>query len=470
MVTRARQPLLPACVAVSIVASYGLVWFTHRDHRTMLLLGGLLACVVVALLVVEPFAGLLLLVVTTYLRPGDRFPVLQPLKPALLLAGLTTLVWLVQHIVAGRPPWARHRLHFWFAALLGTAVVSLVRYGPSLVRQLVGEGPGSSMLLAVLIANLASTPGRLRAVAWTVTLSCAANAVLAMQALAAGRSGFVGRAAGVGTMSDPNDLALTLVMVLPLALALWRGSPRRSSRALAGLLATLLVAGILATLSRGGLLALAVVGLAEVQATVPSPRLRRALTVAAAAAAIIGLNIMFAMRGAGLADVSRDPNAVSRKIVWVAGVRMMLNHPVRGVGLYQFGDAFADYKPRDLDLPDLTAHNSLILVLAELGLPGFFVFVSMLLLAREATRRVRRRALAGDLLAVPGGAAATPLCESFGRAYLGWFVAAMFLSQAYSNWLYLLLGMVVAADCQLRRLPAPEVTGSDPVVAKRTAS
>lgn len=414
------------------------------DRPLTLALGVVAGCAAALAVLVEPFAGLLLYLTFIYLRPGDRYPALESLRLTLVIAFATCGVWLAQYLIRRRPALVRHPVN---VCLLGLLAAGLLSFVPISIRgglTAVLSGLAKSVVVAVLLANLVRTPGRQRAVVWVVVLLSAANAISAWNQVRAGETEFAGRAAGIGVMADPNDLALTLVMALPLAIALWEGERGFYRRLLAALAAAALVNGVVVSQSRGGALGLMVVLFLEGFERVPGRQLRTVYTVGALLAGFVALNAIFAQRGAGLLEAASEANAMSRRAAWTAGMRMMVRRPLTGVGLYQFPDRVAEFAPPGSGELGITAHNSLVLVAGELGVPGLAFFVALLGHTLASALRVRRRLAQQEATRTQralGGAMA--------RAFAGWFTCAFFLSQAYQVWLYILVGLVVSSEVLL---------------------
>jgi hypothetical protein len=442
-----RRGAPAAVTAAALLAGLACLKLEADGRNPLLPVMGLLVLAAIAAIARRPFDGLLLLLIIVYLRPGDRLESLQKLHPVLAVMLLTGLFAWLQHLLCGRPKFPRHRVNALLAGFLAAGLwATIPRVGTGATLKMLEEGLGSSLLLYFLLATLVADPWRLRRTVWVIVVCGAANAIMAIDAARAGSNKFAGRVAAVGTLADPNDLCLVLVMALPLALALMRGGSRRE-RTWAAVMTACLLAGILATQSRGGALALAAVLFKEGWDHIPDRRKRRRFAVVAGLLALVGLNLVFLRRGSGLAAVGSDINAVSRRYYWTAGLKMLRDYPLRGVGLYQFPAHSLDYKPPGLDVLALTAHNSYVLVAGELALPGLAFFLPLLVTVWRAAGRVRRRAG----LAPPGAA---PLYECLQRGFLGWLVAATFLSQAYHSWLYIAIGLIVAAD---RALAAAEL-------------
>ncbi len=202
----------------------------------------------------------------------------------------------------------------------------------------------------------------------------------------------------------PNVLAGALVLAIPVggALLLWPPFQLPYSRwvrlAAGGM--TLVMLGVLAlTQSRGAYIALAV-GL-----LIFLLMLRREL--AALAVVVGGIATFFIAQRADLGqilDVALTTDAVSglagRQEVWSRAIYMIQDFPYTGVGLGTFGLVARVLYPFFLVGPDTEvphAHNLLLQVAVDVGLPGLVAFIALytlaLLMALLAYRRWRA---AGD--------------------------------------------------------------------------
>lgn len=168
------------------------------------------------------------------------------------------------------------------------------------------------------------------------------------------------RLRGLGFVFDPNDLGQVMVSLLPMAF-LWKSKNWFFNLFLLGLPVALLVTGMYFTHSRGAALALMatlIMALRRKVGTVPAVVLGGALFVAS-----------LAVGWSGGRDVSVEAGG-DRLDAWSTGIQFIKEHPVFGVGASRFADFNA-----------ITAHNSVVVCAAELGLPGFVCWVFMMLSA-----------------------------------------------------------------------------------------
>ncbi len=257
-----------------------------------------------------------------------------------------------------------------------------------------------------------------------------------------------------GTVGDPNELAAALIIGLGLATAFAANRHVNPGlRALAGVAALLSLVGILVSLSRGGLIGL---GVALLFATVAGGRWRRralGLCVVLAFAAVAYFAFFASLPAKErVLDVSGEGGS-GRLSLWTVGLRMIEAHPLNGVGTGQFPLASVHYLLRPgliesgkliLTTPKV-AHNTYLNIVAEMGIVGGVLFISILLFsvgcALLAVKRVRE---AGD-------EKTEMLLRGFVVGLAGYMVTLLFLSEMYSKllWIVIALGpamLAVATD------------------------
>ena len=196
-----------------------------------------------------------------------------------------------------------------------------------------------------------------------------------------------------GTFGQPNPFAGYLNIPLSIALALMLLGRNWLTRILAGLTAVLLLAAEYLTQSRGGEIALAIVVLFILIVGIPAVRaLMRPLLVvglgaiAATLAGFIPASIFTPiLRILGVADISftapnaQDYSTAERLAHWIAGLRMFFDHPILGVGIGNYPDAYPQYYVTIFVNSLGHAHNYYINIAAEMGFIGLVVYLLFLL-------------------------------------------------------------------------------------------
>ena len=267
-----------------------------------------------------------------------------------------------------------------------------------------------------------------------------------------------GRLAGAGI--NPNELGAVLVVAVVLGVGLglvgsWH--PLARSAAFAG--AAISTAGLFLTQSRGALFGLAV---AILVAPLAVGRGRRLAAVVIAAAAVFCAVAWF---GVVASESTRkrvtNPSAEGgsgRTDLWTVGWRMVEDHPIRGVGVGNFPARSVDYLLRPgrtdsdryiVDTPKVP-HNIYLAVLAELGIVGFLLFVTILATALaaviQAARQFTRR----------GQRVLDLLSRTLLIALVGYLAALFFSSQLFEKQLWLLLATAPALLAIAQRAPGEE--------------
>lgn len=227
-----------------------------------------------------------------------------------------------------------------------------------------------------------------------------------------------GRVRYMGELHDPNEVGLLMCaggigLLVGFAVRKRKGG----SQIMVALGVILILTTVLMTQSRGALVsAMAVPGVYI---------LKRYGARAVIPAAMLALPVL--MLG-GRGGSSADQSTMNRYEAWAAGIDMFKQSPFYGVGARMFTDHHY-----------LAAHNSFVLTMAELGLPGMFMFITLVYLSIR-TLVAGLRVLAD----IPGTASA----QAWGMALLSGMLGITFqintLSFAYHSVLWLFFGLVGA--------------------------
>jgi O-antigen ligase len=223
------------------------------------------------------------------------------------------------------------------------------------------------------------------------------------------------RIRGLGVLNDPNMFGQFLLLILPL---LFVGKGKNGPRYLFAIpVAVLLVIGVFLTASRGAQMGLGVlIGLFFVS------RFKKTGKVAAA---IIGPLSLVGINAATSRKVSMG-GGMDRLAIWSDVMDFFKHSPIWGIGVGGF-----------LERDDWTAHNSYLLCAAEMGIVGFFLWMSVLVVTLIQLNRVPK--LVGE--SNPELARwAVAVKVSLG----GYLFTSYFLSCTYALTLFLLLGMAGA--------------------------
>ncbi len=383
------------------------------------------------------YGGLLAFVVLLYSNIGVVVPALAPLQPAKLVAVVALAALVVGRLARG----AALRLD----APQTMLVLGLLLLAAGSVYGALWQGLAFKSLMDfakmgavyLLIIHVVDRPERFRGVAGTIIVCSLVPAMATLWRAALGINLVDrNRAAWVGLFEDPNELAYSLVILVPLTMTLFDTARSRRARAGFAIAAVIQAAAVVATQSRGGVLGLVVVlGL-----LLWSYRIRGGVLAIVVLVAAIGF--MFAadtfwQRVEVVATYQQDDAITSRIQAWRVGLEIFLNRPLLGVGIGNFSLAWPLYA----DSPGgkwLTAHNAFIQILGELGFMGLIGFATLLAVTLIGLRRTRRRANRA------GARESESFAKGLGIALWGYASCAMLLSVAFNWFLYLIVALSVA--------------------------
>lgn len=419
----------------------------------------------------KPFVYLWVYMAMLYVRPHEFIPAFQvlPLLPLLLVSSF--VFWAFRQPKSFEAP--QFRL---LPALLVMMMMSLLwaRWMGGAIALLPNFGP--ILLLSFMIATSLDTVAKFRAVFWLLSL---ASMMMAYHGIGQSQTGIgwtgakaiEGRITYLGFVNDPNDLSMSMLMTLPMCLYLASTSgflTRWALRAGSGLI----VYGVYLTNSRGAILALG--AMMFVYSVFRFGLVRSAMVLP-----LLGVPLVM-LAPSRMSEMSADEDSAAGRLdAWYEGFQMLRSSPLFGIGAGLFTEHH-----------HLTAHSSYMLAIAELGLLGYYVWLSILVLAVMMVWRVFRHVPPAAGAAAPAaggtaGAAAAPdyslpderppalaaapweQVQAISRALLYSMVAVLvcmlFLSRSYTIILYVQIGLIVA-NFQMARHTSPSllpVTWSD---------
>lgn len=357
-------------------------------------------------------------------RPQDIFPFLGPLRPA-LVTGLLTLGVLVANLRELRgPPLSQDRQVKNYTVLLLIMVLGIpFSLYPRFSFTTIFTEYINVVIWFFVFYKVVDSVQKLSRV---LLLGCLGNGLYSAFSLVSGWGG--GERLYFGTMFDPNDLAFFALAFLPLNLLfISRDNPNWVRLACLACFGSGLLL-IFLTGSRGGLLALGVAGILIFlgkSRTISSPL---KVCFVAMTLAIISFSPINTDRFMTLFSISEDYNVHAesgRLAIWGIGVRAMLANPVTGVGVGCFSNAVGQERvDRWAEILSWqTAHNSAIQIGTETGVIGLLMFLLISLNVVRIFLRAKKTAVSDELVRIG---------EMGYVGFVGMFVSAMFLSQAYS--------------------------------------
>jgi O-antigen ligase len=113
--------------------------------------------------------------------------------------------------------------------------------------------------------------------------------------------------------------------------------------------------------------------------------------------------------------------------LWAVSGRIFADHPLFGVGLWNFPKYMHRYLPPGVDLEFVVPHNTYLEAAVELGSAGLLLFVAVLAFSLRDLGRMRRAAVAVN------DAYFSALAGSLSSGLIGFGVAALFLSAKHAK-------------------------------------
>ena len=266
---------------------------------------------------------------------------------------------------------------------------------------------------------------------------------------------------GSGYSFDGNDLSVTAAVGLGIAILLALGGPRRI-RIMAALIALGLVVTIARTGSRGGFLGLVAVavGFLFLAGTIRFWKKLLLLGVAGGSLFLVAPSRYWEQIRT-IFTPTQDYNytdPTGRVAVWKRGVTYMLEHPLTGVGVSNFGRAEGTISPAALaHLPGqpgvkwMAPHNSFIEAGSEMGLPGLALFSALVLGGIIGMVRLQRRVPRGWKNGSDSERLLFHAPTGLAIAMLGFAVAGSFVSFAYLDLVYILGALMAGTYLCIRQ-------------------
>ncbi len=326
----------------------------------------------------------LLYVLTAYLSPAVLFGALAEFRIELILAALALLtsVFALQGSSLSRVPQAFAILGICaavfisiiFSGWLGHAPFALISFLPqALIFFLVfiNVRTRKHILLLVGVLSVACFYTILRA--WFALHQGSLTDPYLFTQMTEGDIPIF-RIQGLGEINDPNDLAQALVSLTPLLFLFWQKGSALRNFFLVLLPVGLLTFGLFLTHSRGGIVGMLAVGILASR--------RKLGTIPSLIGAAVAFAASMAIGWTGGREISVEAGS-DRLEAWSTGLQLIRSHPVFGVGFQRFGEYFY-----------ITAHNSVVVCAAELGLFGLFFWVLFLLTSLRDLRVAQKAGLA----------------------------------------------------------------------------
>lgn len=391
-----------------------------------------------------PFWGLMTFTFILLLAPQTFFPILRPLRIALLTAAVAITTYLFDRFIHQQPITILTREMWITACLVGWAILTVpLSYWPGGSLSFLLNLYFKALAIFWLLSNVVNTLTRLRLVAWGLSLMAVPLAVSGVKQYLSGNfiaGAKVERIVGyeAALTANPNDLALMLNLILPLSVALLLANRRPTVRILLLAIIGLEISVVILTFSRGGFLTLVTIFVTYLWRLLKRPERSWALALLVLTLVCVPLlPSSYIERLSTITDIESDPTG-SAQARWrdtIAAVRFMLENPIVGAGVGM--NILALNEERGL-LWTLV-HNVYLEYAVELGIPGLVLFLLLLVGCIKSAKFVQRRS--GGLPALRD---LFYLAEGIQTSLVAFAVSALFYPVAYHFYFYYIAGLAIA--------------------------
>jgi O-antigen ligase len=249
-----------------------------------------------------------------------------------------------------------------------------------------------------------------------------------------------------GPLGSPNAFAQILIPLVGISFERFIHEKRRTLRLIAAAGMTACSLAIIFTFSRGALIGLSVM----LAIMVFRLRLKPVIFVSMGIAAIgifFFLPAEYTERIKGLGDIplfqnqQRDGSIQGRTSEYIAGWRMFMDHPLRGVGSGNYTEYYQDYSQKiglDVRLQNRSPHNLYLGFAAETGIIGLSTFAVLLWFTFGGLRRTHKRLSDAGLKDDAG------MVLGLMMGMIGYFTHSVFIYPHYRVFMFVLIGIAMS--------------------------
>lgn len=388
------------------------------------------------------YIGIFLFTFVLYFRPYELFPALSAFSSmAMVMALLTLAIYIPSQFTLEGNLTARPREVNLLLLLTLAALCSMpLAISPPEAWATFNDAFFKAVLMFIVMVNVVRTEWRLKGLIW---ISLGVGCLLSLNAIDNFRAGnFTVEGYRVegnlgGMFGNPNDMALHLVTMIPLAIALMLMARNFAIKALYAACAGLMMAGTVVTFSRGGFLGLVFSGILLAWKLGRQNR----LPVFAVCLLIMAAFLAFAPGGYGqrllsLFDSNLDAvgSSSARRELLIHSIKVALRYPLFGVGMGNY-----PFKAPQ----NHVSHNAYTQVAAELGMAALVFYTLFIITPLKRLWQIER-----ETFDARRKSRFYYLAIGMQASLVAYMVGSFFASVAYQWYVYYLVAYAIA----LRRI------------------
>lgn len=413
-------------------------------------IGALLGLLGLFLIFRYPFFGFILYLFLYFLRPGERFIALAPLRVELTFGIVLLLAIVIHDALRGT------RIRFPRDKISISILVFIASFWLGVIFSVWKEQSAEAMVAFLktfvfyyFVVVMADNEKRFNITFWVIVLlTCFAGSEAAYNYFTGGYTFNQGimRSGGATSFGEhSNSLAMYMTTTIPMLIYLVVKYRKPVARFLCFVLMGVCFVTLIVTGSRSGILSL--LGTAFTYAWFSRHRLAYfGLIVFLSVATFFAMPEQYKERYGSIASENVDASSQGRLDAWAAGMRMFVDYPITGVGPQAFAAAYLQREGIWL-----YSHSLYVELLATMGVVGtaawcWFLYQVLAALKRMNKRRKDDPAYQRDTVV---------FVRATYAIIFGLLVAGVFGHILFRDTWYILAGLVVAKE--KLSLKAPEI-------------
>lgn len=380
----------------------------------------------------EPFIGAMIYLICLYVRPLEiistpiNMPMMYYFPLMKILAILALVSWFLKIILNRKITFVKAQqnlLMFVFYAILIASNRTYVNGALMAFSEFF-----KIFVIYFLLINLITTERRLKATIWILilcTVYLSIQGILLSKGISIGNVSVVeeGRVRGSGIFNDPNDLAMSLIVIFPFIFYFFFSERFILKRVILLLFVMAILYCIFLTGSRGGMIALSVVMYLLL-------RKKTGNIVGAILVLICVVGFLFIAPSHTVERfrnvTSQDDTGYGRIMLWRYGFGLFLHNPFTGIGM----NNFAEYN-------EYVAHNSFVHVATETGIIGLLSWIGLFYFSFKNLFKIKNTEKGS------GENSIQTMTSSSKVSLIGFIVCGLFISRQYNYIPYILIALSV---------------------------
>ena len=265
-----------------------------------------------------------------------------------------------------------------------------------------------------------------------------------------------------GLLEGNNELAVALVMMVPLMIYMLQNTAHKWLRPALIFSIVTTCFGILGSQSRGALLAIVAIGF-FLAIKSQRPVLMSVIITTGLVAVVAFMPDTWTQRMDTIGSYQADGSAMSRVYTWRTLLNCALDRPMTGAGFAADNIVvFSRYAPTDAEFASFegtvfVAHSIYMQMLGEHGFPGLFLFLALGVTTWRTAGRLARQTKADPDF----GKWVPTLMPMIQVSLMGYAVGGAFLSLAYLDVPFYFVALVALVDATWRDRQSQLVAGHD---------